>query len=98
MLLDYKTLRLRCKDFLVWQNQPSNGTKWMRSYTAMLIIIQVFFELEYRCPKLQENAPLARFRASFRRAICPNCEERFEPEAGCLVQALYVRGGLNDVA
>jgi hypothetical protein len=56
------------------------------------------FELEYRCPKYQENAPLAKFRGSVRRAVCPNCEERFEPEAGCLMQALYVRGGLNDVA
>lgn len=56
------------------------------------------FELEYRCPKCHGSSPLAKFRVSVRRAICPNCEEEFEPEAGCLVQALYVQGGLNDVA
>ncbi|KAH7246655.1 hypothetical protein BKA59DRAFT_439300 [Fusarium tricinctum] len=56
------------------------------------------FELEYQCPKCQVNSPLAKFSGSVRRAICPNCIEQFEPEAGCLVQALYVRGGLNDVA
>ncbi|KAJ4112146.1 hypothetical protein NW768_011725 [Fusarium equiseti] len=53
--------------------------------------------LEYCCPRCQQNAPLAQFRGSVRRAICPNCEERFEPEPGRLVEALYVRAGLNDV-
>jgi transcription elongation factor Elf1 len=55
------------------------------------------FELEYRCPECRENAPLAEFRGNIRRAICPNCEESFEAEAGHLVQALYLRAGLSDV-
>ncbi|KAH6949174.1 hypothetical protein DER45DRAFT_606627 [Fusarium avenaceum] len=56
------------------------------------------FELEYQCPKCQVSSPLAKFRGSVRRAVCPNCGEQFEPEGGCLVQALYLRGGLNDFA
>lgn len=55
------------------------------------------FSLEYRCPRGQQKAPLAQFRGSVRRAICPNCEELFEPEPGRLVDALYLRAGLNDV-
>jgi hypothetical protein len=43
------------------------------------------FELEYWCPKCRENAPLAEFTGSIRRALCPNCEESFKPEAGYLV-------------
>jgi transcription elongation factor Elf1 len=55
------------------------------------------FELEYQCPECRENAPLAEFRGNIRIAICPNCEESFEAEAGQLVQALYLRAGLSDV-
>ena len=55
------------------------------------------FSLEYRCPQCQQKALLAQFRGSVRRAICPNCEELFEPEPGRLVEALYLRAGLNDV-
>lgn len=55
------------------------------------------FELEYRCPACQKNSPLAKFRGSIRRAICPNCEEWFEAAVGHLVQALYLRAGLGDI-
>ncbi|CAF3443893.1 unnamed protein product [Fusarium graminearum] len=55
------------------------------------------FDLEYRCPRCQKNAPLAQFRGSVRRAICPNCGEYFEPQPGRSVEALCVRAGLNDV-
>ncbi|KAF9772475.1 hypothetical protein IL306_009820 [Fusarium sp. DS 682] len=58
---------------------------------------QGIFELEYRCPKCDNNAPLADFSGSIRRATCPKCQGSFEPEAGHLIEALYVREGLNDV-
>ncbi|EWY99974.1 hypothetical protein FOYG_03899 [Fusarium oxysporum NRRL 32931] len=55
------------------------------------------FELEYRCPRCRDTSPLAEFRGSVRRASCPKCQGLFEPDAGNLVEALYLRAGLNDV-
>ncbi|ENH73627.1 hypothetical protein FOC1_h10016779, partial [Fusarium oxysporum f. sp. cubense race 1] len=44
-----------------------------------------------------DTSPLAEFRGSVRRASCPKCQGLFEPDAGNLVEALYLRAGLNDV-
>ncbi|EWZ79700.1 hypothetical protein NW765_004422 [Fusarium oxysporum] len=55
------------------------------------------FELEYRCPRCKDTSPLAEFRGSVWRASCPKCQGLFKPEAGNLVEALYLRAGLNDV-
>ncbi|KAF4454080.1 hypothetical protein F53441_3365 [Fusarium austroafricanum] len=55
------------------------------------------FELEYRCPGCGDTSRLADFRGSVRRAVCPKCQQCFEPDAGNLVKALYLRAGLNDV-
>ncbi|KAH7489409.1 hypothetical protein FOMA001_g3692 [Fusarium oxysporum f. sp. matthiolae] len=55
------------------------------------------FELEYRCPRCRDTSPLAEFRGSVRRASCPKCQGLFKPDAGNLVEALYLRAGLNDV-
>ena len=57
----------------------------------------IIFKVEYQCPRCQKNASLGQFRGSVRRATCPNCEERFEPEPGRLVEEFYVRARLDDV-
>ncbi|KAF5688749.1 hypothetical protein FDENT_4692 [Fusarium denticulatum] len=55
------------------------------------------FELEYRCPICSDTSPLAVFRGSVRRALCPKCQGWFVPDPGSLVKALYLRAGLNEV-
>ena len=54
-------------------------------------------ELEVRCPRCRGNAPVADFKGSIRRAVCPLCRDAFQPEPGYLVQALYARAGLREV-
>ncbi|PCD22041.1 hypothetical protein AU210_015843 [Fusarium oxysporum f. sp. radicis-cucumerinum] len=51
---------------------------------------QGIFELGYRCPKCDNNAPLADFSGSIRRATCPKCQGSFEPEAGHRIEAYLI--------
>ncbi|KAF4957101.1 hypothetical protein FGADI_3320 [Fusarium gaditjirri] len=53
------------------------------------------FELEYRCPRCKDCSPLAEFRGSVRSVSCPKCQGVFKPDPGNLVEALYLRAGLN---
>jgi hypothetical protein len=55
-------------------------------------------ELEARCPRCCNNAPIAKFTGSIRQAVCPLCHQSFAPEPGHLVQALYARAGLSYAA
>ncbi len=56
------------------------------------------FNLEARCPLCRADSPIARFRGNIRRAACPACHQSFAPEPGHLMQALYARAGLSDLA
>jgi hypothetical protein len=54
-------------------------------------------EFEARCPRCCNNAPIADFTGSIRKAVCPLCHQSFTPEPSHLVQALYAQAGLSDV-
>jgi hypothetical protein len=55
------------------------------------------FGLETRCPRCQNNSPIAEFKGNIHQTVCPRCHQSFEPEPGHLVQALYARAGLSIV-
>jgi len=54
------------------------------------------FDLEVQCPRCNHVAEIAKFTGSIRLATCPLCMQSFKPEPGYLMQALYIRAGIND--
>ncbi|EMD69638.1 hypothetical protein COCSADRAFT_166614 [Bipolaris sorokiniana ND90Pr] len=52
-------------------------------------------ELEMQCPLWGGNSCIGDFTCSMRLAVCPHCRRSFRPEPGHLMQALYVRAGLD---
>ena len=55
-------------------------------------------EIGARCPLCRSVSPIADFRGSIRRAVCPRCHQTFAPEPGHLLQALYAQAGFDDLA
>ncbi|KAF7557158.1 hypothetical protein G7Z17_g974 [Cylindrodendrum hubeiense] len=69
-----------------------------KALQARVVQYPSIFELETLCPLCGRSARIADFTGSIRQAVCPHCKQAFEPQPGHLVQALYARRGLGDVA
>ncbi|GAD99608.1 hypothetical protein NECHADRAFT_97479 [Paecilomyces variotii No. 5] len=54
------------------------------------------FELEASCPCCRATPSISEFRGSIREAECPCCHQKFKPEPGYLLQAIYARARLGE--